>query len=302
MGNTYNIPVRGTIHPDPTEVSQWVQLGNRIWQDRLLTYGTKPLPDYLGIDDENTGEPVLDAASHELSEDHETPVRFLTARQCKEEEDRKYADLKPNAYVESWPRVRCCFMRSPSTQQVVSAVTRHQDERLESLMCHARKLVRIIVTISSVFIGSHAFKDCNGFARNLDPRKEYDIMILNNDADDDTILWGGRRATRIYLTFDGNENPPVRFGIPYRGTFCELINYGSMHKTFDVSNEPVCVRLHDGDGRLLCVNTVPRTDLFEYRFNERIEHPAGTHFLQKWENRSPFTPLVIPLNQQTNAK
>jgi hypothetical protein len=68
-------------HYSDSVVNEWVELGKKLWNARLITYGTKPLPTSLGIDDEKINEKVLDLASKKLNNEYSIPIRFQTFKQ-----------------------------------------------------------------------------------------------------------------------------------------------------------------------------------------------------------------------------
>lgn len=272
--------------PRPEDVEAWTELGSRVWRDRVATYGTKPLPDHLDIDEEDIGEDVLDRASNELAIRY-IPVRFSTASQREEkrhEMDRKLGFRKTPEHVLDlyrWPRVHCHFVEAPSTQQILEGVRGIEGDGIP--LTSMSKLVRIVITAWSVYIGRAPFKNCKGAVQTQDPYIEYEVRIWNNDSDDDAIMTGGRRAVTARLTHEGNDDPPLRLFIPHGSTFGK--DDPSARVFTDSPYVSVCVRLYDGDGRLLCVDAGRPRDLFEYRFSSRTEYPAGVQFLQAWACR-----------------
>ena len=191
--------------PNPVMVDRWTDLGKRIWNERLSSYGTKPLPDCLGIYNEDVSESVLSRASSELEHTHKIPVRFRTAKQLhNEQQEFAMRGLGTSRFFlcDEWPRVRCCFTRCPSKQELIDTMLLQQPPSVTtdrggatedpSVSPSFRKWIRIFITETTVDVGK-MFLNHKGFVQKGLPEKEYEIKIINSDDDDDLLFSGGRQ-------------------------------------------------------------------------------------------------------------
>lgn len=259
--------------------NEWVKCGERLWQQRVLTYGTKPLPLDLPIYNSFVTPGILRCATKELA-DRRVPVRFLTADDAYNEDCA--CPCKAIIPRSSWDnmngnnaKVRCRFLRAPTWHEVHTALGLPVDENL-------LPVARVTLTEWEVHALPGEFEDCRGRKKKFFPIHEIEFLVDTHGSDGDLLSADNllsaamSRPAEVIITYEGNKFPPYKLSIPSKVVLQD--QYGPLSRCRWADN--CCVRYHDAQGRPLRVDIGHPRNLFKFRQLEREEYPAGMHCMQ----------------------
>lgn len=259
-----------------SSVNEWTKCGKRLWQERLLTYGTLPLPKTLPIHNNFVTEDVLSQATHNLNEMH-VPVRFLmkheydqeNGKYCKMYRSKSPKSLRLIDYMDGTSKVRCQFLRAPTKQEIYTA--------LGLPVSNERGSPCLKLTEWEVFACPTSYINFHGKMTQKPPFFEYELLLLDTENDDlftgeQTML---KKPVEALITYEGNDRPPCIFTIPsknvfpyYSGCFC------SYHDKYHI------VRYNDANGKPLRIDTGKIEDICTYQKLIKELYPAGTQYMK----------------------